>query len=141
MAKILAIAALPLALLAASSPAQPRDDNRPDGHWHTAITGEKPTPDAELKLTNGRFRWGVKVGSGSVSLEGDYAVTKDCVVFGLVTKVEPTDLMEDMRGNLPAEGDTFSFRFRIDDDEMNVKDLRGKGFETLAKAAQARYKA
>ena len=40
---------------------------------------------------------------------------------------------------LPSEDDTFSFRYRLDDDELNVKGIRGKGMEVLFPKAQGRY--
>ena len=40
---------------------------------------------------------------------------------------------------MPEVDDTFSFRFRVDDDELSVRNVKGKGFEQLKNAA-GRYK-
>jgi len=67
-------------------------------------------------------------------------VTKHGLVCGSATKVAPSHAggTQTPRG-FPEEEDTFCFRFRVDDDEMNVKGLKGKGFDEL-KGAAGRYK-
>jgi hypothetical protein len=46
---------------------------------------------------------------------------------------------EKLKEKLPGEDDTFCFRFRIDGNEMRVRDVKGKGFDAL-KSAAGRYK-
>ena len=55
-----------------------------------------------------------------------------------MTKVTLSSL-EKEKAQLPDEDDTFCFRFRVDDDKLNIKNLKGKGFELLKNAA-GRYK-
>jgi hypothetical protein len=119
-------------LLAARLPYSDRfrevSPNRPDGHW--LLRGN------ELRARDGRMTWRSPVG---FTLTADYSVTKDSMCYGIVTKTEYHLLLDPkLKEKLPEVDDTFSFRFRVDDDEMNVRDLKGKGFDQL-KNAVGRY--
>jgi hypothetical protein len=106
--------------------------NRPDGHWLLRGT--------ELQARDGRLTWKISAFASSVTLTADYGVTKDSMCYGIVTKVEYAGtLAGKQKEKLPEVDDTFSFRFRVDDDEMNVRDLKGKGFDQVKNAA-GRYK-
>ncbi len=113
-----------LALFLAPMPsgnAQKADADRPSGEWRQD-TGSSIT----FKTPN-RLTWKVVTDKGHevISFDADYGVTKDSRIYGIVTKsmYKP--------GSMPSEDDTFSFRFRIDEDELNVKDVKGSGFEQL----------
>jgi hypothetical protein len=104
--------------------------HRPEGKWE----GGREATSSTLKLTleKGRFSWLLlNTSNNSVLLEGDYSVTKDSMVFGVITKVTTYSMPAKEKAGLPEEDDTFSFRFRVDDDELNIKALRGKGFDLL----------
>jgi hypothetical protein len=106
--------------------------NRPDGHW--LLRGN------ELQARDGRMTWKIPVVFTAVTLTADYSVTKDSMCYGIVTKTEYDSVMDaKLKEKLPEVDDTFSFRFRVDDDEMNIRDLRGKGFDQFKNAA-GRYK-
>ncbi len=113
--------------------AERRPEHRPDGEW---ALGE-----CKLKVANGRLTWTIALSGGtSVQLHADYATTRDSLVYGIVTKIDyPREVEAKLKEKLPDVDDTFSFRFRVDDDEMNVRDLKGKGFEQL-KTAAGRYR-
>jgi hypothetical protein len=108
-------------------------ENRPEGEW---TLGE-----CKLKAMNGRLTWTIPLSGGSsVHLQADYSTTKDGLVYGIITKVEyPKDVEDKLKEKLPDVDDTFSFRFRVDEGEMNIRYLKGKGFEQL-KVAAGRYK-
>jgi opacity protein-like surface antigen len=129
-----------LLALATASQAGENQKNDPQGTWAGSVSGMYAS---KLTMKAGRFRWSLtNEGKGenvSVTLEGDYSVTKDSVVYGIVTKVTLVHSGTDTPKGFPEEEDTFSFRFRVDDDELNVKGLKGKGFEDLKRAA-GRYK-
>jgi hypothetical protein len=109
--------------------------NRPDGEWSCRTT--------ELKAREGRLTWKITVSSSTITLTADYSVTKDSMCYGIITKIEYEGLQGDkddkLKDKLPEVDDTFSFRFRVDDDEMNIRNLKGKGFDQLKNAA-GRYK-
>jgi hypothetical protein len=86
--------------------------------------------------------WTIRLASNSVvTFQADYALTKDFLLYGVITKIEHSNhLAIKDKEKLPEEDDTFSFRFRVDDgDELAIRSLKGKGFEQLKKAV-GRYK-
>jgi hypothetical protein len=108
-------------------------ENSPEGEWALA--------ECKLKVANGRLTWTIPLSGGSsVQLQADYSTTKDSLVYGIVTKIDyPKEIEAKMKEKLPDVDDTFSFRFRVDEGEMNVRDLKGKGFDQLKNAA-GRYR-
>jgi hypothetical protein len=143
-----AIATAVLALATASQAAD-KQANDPQGSWERkASSGPPATTERSLTMKDGRFRWYFpdlwkgtreKGTTVSVTLEGDYSVTKDSIVYGIVTKVTLTHSGGTPKPTgFPEEDDTFSFRFRVDDNEMNIRGLKGKGFEEL-KTGEGRY--
>jgi hypothetical protein len=107
-----------------------------EGIW---VFGPDDSPDAELRLKGGKLSWLIqypKRGS-TVRIEAEHGVTRDGVLYGIIMRVDYG--AADVR-QLPDEDDTFSFRFRVDDRVLIIKDLRGKGFDDLKKVAQGRYK-
>ncbi len=116
-----------------SSNAQKYDLDKPTGEWKS----QGGTNTITFKSGN-RLVWqiGQPSGQGFALIEADYATTKDSRIYGIVTKIVSN---AGTAQSLPEEDDTFSFRFRIDEDELSVKDVKGKGFEQL-KSAAGRYK-
>jgi hypothetical protein len=115
--------------------------HRPDGHW-TIGEARGGRPDVEMKAANGRVTWKVSLPASVVRvvhLEADFSVTKDSICYGIVTKTDYRQVDAKTKEKLPEVDDTFSFRFRADDDELNVRDLKGKGFDQL-KMIAGRYK-
>jgi hypothetical protein len=137
-----------LLALASAAEAADRRDNDPTGTWELKASSGGTSIESTLTMKDGRFRWSLpsrwkgtreKGQTVSVTLEGDYSVTKDSIVYGIVTKVTLVHSGTDTPTGFPEEEDTFCFRFRVDEDELNVKALKGKGFEEL-KGATGRYK-
>jgi hypothetical protein len=62
------------------------------------------------------------------------------IAYGIITRIDDGTTGVTLKENLPEEDDTFSIRFRVDDDLLTVKELKGKGFEDLKRAAQGRYR-
>ncbi len=85
-----------------------------------------------------RIHWTIvdtKTKSGLL-LSGDYSVTKDSVLYGVLSSVEPyvdgkTDLDPDQM---------FRFRFRIDGDYLTVKDFNMPGQSDVKVLMTGRYK-
>jgi hypothetical protein len=66
------------------------------------------------------------------SLEGDYGVTKDSFVFGMITGIEVTkEECEALRefDALAYQDEPFCMRFRVDDDVLTVKEVKIRGLE------------
>lgn len=53
-----------------------------------------------------------------IRIDADYGVSKDGVLFGRINKVEQEG------NNGGSEGDLFSFRFKVNDANMTVSDLK-----------------
>jgi hypothetical protein len=102
--------------------------NSPIGSWVKIETGHSSA--ASLTITEDKLTWA----DGGDLMEADFSTTKDSILFGIVTKASGRGLAKG-----PAEDDTFSFRYRADADELNVRGLKGFGTEGLSRMA-GRYK-
>lgn len=105
--------------------------NSPIGTWLKIDTPSR-AGRTELTITPDKLTWT----DGADRLEADYSVTKDSILFGIITKIAVRAKANEA---IPNEDDTFSFRFRADEGEMNVRALKGVGFVNLA-AIAGRYK-
>lgn len=105
--------------------------NSPIGIWLKADASSR-AGRTELTITPDKLTW---TDNGD-RLEADYGVTKDSILFGIITKIV---VRSTSPGGFPNEDDTFSFRFRADEGEMNVRALKGLGIDRLA-AIAGRYK-
>jgi hypothetical protein len=129
MKKIVAVLVVLVAghVLAADPPSPPL------GKW-TAL-GLNATSTLDLK--EGRLTWNINSGLANLTIQADYSITKEGVLYAVITKVE-TNLAE----NKPVKDDTFSFRYLVDGDELQVKGIKGKpfddhpGFKTAAQSEQ-----
>jgi hypothetical protein len=86
------------------------------GTWTREVSGHKITFDIKGDST---MKIAVDTGSKKVDVAAKYGVTKEGVVFAIMTKVE-TDVTDG-----PAKGDLFAFTFTITDKEMTVSDFKG----------------
>lgn len=96
--------------------------NSPVGVWKK-IEVPNRAGRTELTITTDKLTW---IDSGN-RVEADYSVTKDSILFAIITKIaviQPTN-------GPPNEDDTFSFRFRADEGELNIRALKGLGVEQL----------
>jgi hypothetical protein len=66
------------------------------------------------------------LGSTTDRLEADYGLTRDSILFGIITKISGRTFV-----NGPGEDDTFSFRYRADSDELNVRPIKGLAADSL----------
>jgi hypothetical protein len=86
------------------------------GTWSREVSGHKIAieikGDSTLKIV-------VNTGDKKVDVAATYGVTKEGVVFAIMTKVEK-DITEG-----PEKGDLFAFTFTITDKEMTVSDFKG----------------
>jgi hypothetical protein len=100
------------------------------------------TPEGELRFKEGRMTWLIPFppSGSSVRIDAEYGTTKDSLLHGIITRIDYGETTGRVKETLPEEDDTFSFRFRVDGDQLTVKDIRGKGFEELKKGAQGQYK-
>jgi hypothetical protein len=98
--------------------------------------------ESEMRFKDGRMTWRVQLPkAGSfIQIEAEYSTTRENIVYGIITRIDYGMTGGKVKANLPEEDDTFSFRFRVDDDLLTVKELKGKGFEELKKYAQGRYR-
>ena len=55
----------------------------------------------------------------TIKAEGDYGITKDGRIFGILNKVTKSG------GDGPNEGDLFSFKVKVSDNKLTIDDLRG----------------
>jgi hypothetical protein len=105
--------------------------NDPQGTWKGA--------DTLLTLKNGRLSWvySAHAPAMTIRLEADYSTTKDSLLYAVITKIS---YGISVKGEAKAgEDDTFSFRFRVDENELRIRDIKGKGFEEMSKLFAGRY--
>jgi hypothetical protein len=109
------------------------------GVWVLGSDDPAVAPDSELRMEDGRLNWRIQFPKrGSfVRIEAKYGVTTDGVVYGVITRIDSSTTGTKL---LPEEDDTFSFRFRTNDNVLLVRELRGSGFDELKKVVQGRYK-
>src|SRR5262249_25795695 len=129
VAFILAVVAL---LRAAPDPPVP---NTPpagelEGKWEFGNTW--------LTVKGGRLGWEMNGAGGRYQFDADFSVTKDSLLYGVVTATRHQ--VKD-GGQAPGEDDTFSFRFRVDGDELSVRGVRGHGLDgpEVKKWIEGRY--
>jgi hypothetical protein len=142
MPRALVVLAVLLALPAGLARAADPPVERPEGAWFVGADDPKYIPESEIRfLGPNRLTWAMGGISGVfIRFDADYSLTKDSALYAIITKVTyGSSVDEKIKEKLPGEDDTFSFRFRIDDGEMRVRDVKGKGFDAL-KSAAGRYK-
>lgn len=102
---------------------------KPIGTW------ERQAGDTQIRfeITADRLRVSVK-GSETTTVECDYGVTRDGVLFGVVDKVEKQG-----EGG-PSKGDLFSFKFSVDKDTLTVSELKGTDNADAKQAVEGEYK-
>lgn len=87
---------------------------RPLGTWERAASDARAT----FTFAAESFKVVVSSGGATVTVDGDYGVTKDGTLYGIVTKV-----LRDGTNEGPNERDLFRFRFTLDKDKLTLKDL------------------
>jgi hypothetical protein len=112
------------------------------GVWVLGSDDPAVAAESELRFKDGRTTWFIRLPAegSSIRIDAEHGTTKEGMVYGIVTRIDYGMTPGKVKKGLPEEDDTFSFRFRVEDDLLTVKELKGKGFEELKKAAQGRYK-
>jgi hypothetical protein len=119
LAVVAAFAVLPALAFAGGKAAK-----KPSGSYSRAAGDRKVTwtfKDDTLAIA-------IKIGEGSIHYDASYGVTKDGVLFGVMTKAEkkgPT--------GGPDKGDLFSFQFTLGMGELKISDLKGTAVDDEAK--------
>ena len=119
---------------AADKPAKPaKPPARPLGTW----TRDAGGADLTMSFKADTFVFKVAVGDKALTAQGSYATTKDGLLFGVITKVEP-----ETADIGPSKGDLFSFRFAVKKGEMTLSDLNGtKASDEAKKHVEGAYSA
>ena len=101
---------------------------KPLGTWVREVTGygrvtlrfddDRLYGVGEITADNKRF---------TVSVEADYGINKESLVFGVVTSVECDEPEIGLELEMLMPGQPFAFRFRADDQTLTVKELKGLG--------------
>jgi hypothetical protein len=105
---------------------------RPVGTWTRTIDQFTITFDIQadgMKII-------LKADTNQLTAHADYSITKDgSVLFARMHKIERQGIEDG-----PAEGDLFSFKFKVNGAEMSVDDLQGKVNDEARRIVQGVYK-
>lgn len=114
------IPALALAFVASVGVLQAQEPAKPLGKWERKIGKNHVT----LIVEDNRLHM-ISAGETMATLHADYSMTRDGVVYGVVTSIE---CEEDDNGESTKEmfDAPFSFRFRIDEGALIIHDAKGR---------------
>jgi hypothetical protein len=103
--------------LAIVVPAQGEDNaaKKPIGIWSRSVNDQKITFDFKddgMMVT-------LVINGDTIKAEGDYGITKEGRIFGILNKVTKPG------NDGPNEGDLFSFKVKVNDNKLTIDDLRG----------------
>lgn len=117
-----AMVALSVPMAGSSQNLQPAA-NSAVGAWRKIDSPPLNHP-ATLTITAEKLVWV----DGTNRLKADYGVTRDSMLFGIITKISGQTFV-----NGPGEDDPFAFHFRADSDELNVRGIKGVASANLAR--------
>lgn len=111
---------LVLAVVASVGALQAQEITKPLGKWERKIGKNHIT----LIVEDNRLHM-ISAGESMATLHADYSITRDGVVYGVVTSIECDD---DDNGDSTKEmfDAPFSFRFRIDEGALIIHDAKGR---------------
>jgi hypothetical protein len=112
MAFALTVVVLGLAVTARGEDAAAK---KPIGVWTKSVNDQKITFDFKddgMVVT-------LVINGETIKAEGDYGITKEGRVFGILTKVTKPG------SDGPNEGDLFSFKVSAKDNKLTIDDLKG----------------
>ncbi len=105
---------------------------RPLGTWTRTVDQFTITFDIQADA----MKVILKADTNQLTAHADYGITKDgAVLFARMHKIERQGIEDG-----PAEGDLFSFKFKVNGDEMTVDDLQGKANDDARRIVQGVYK-
>ena len=95
--------------------------SRPVGSWHRSSGDHTFTLKFDADRLVATNQVGTENGPVTVTVEADYSISRDGVVFGYITGID----YPEGAANLGAYIDSpFSFRFRADDKVLTIKDVK-----------------
>jgi hypothetical protein len=101
------------------------------------LDGEWTRSDGDTKVAfqfkKRALRFSMTAGDKKLTVDADYGLSKDGVVFGRVTKVEK----EGVEG--PAEGYLFSFHVERKGNTLTVSDLKGQDADQARQVVEGDY--
>lgn len=106
--------------LASGSALHAQELTKPLGKWERKIGKSHITLMVEENRLHIRFASGDVSGSA----HADYSITRDGVVFGIVTSLECDDEDQEAEGIKEFYNAPFSFRFRIDEGALVISDVK-----------------
>jgi len=118
--------------------ARTEETNRPLGSWERDVGSYHLTMRIEENRIYGTYSGVEKDAKFTVVLDADYSVTKDNVLYGVLTggdvegegdKATKDEIAEWARGITSLIDCPFSFRYRVDDNVLVVKDLKFGGID------------
>lgn len=89
---------------------------KPTGKWVREVGDAKVSFDIHKE----KLHFSMNVEGQSMKVDATYEVDKENVIKGKITKIEKKGL----EGG-PNEGDTFSFKFKVEDGTLTVSEVRG----------------
>jgi RNA polymerase sigma factor (sigma-70 family) len=114
---------------AESKAARDREAQRPVGQWERVAGPYRMTLRVEADRLFGTFVATDKGGKEEYVVEADYSVTKDCVLFGVVTGLDAGDAEATAEVHAAYVDQPFSVRFRVDGNVLTIKDVKCAGIE------------
>jgi len=132
MSRRLTQATLVLFALSAGRAAAYEPESKPLGKWERKVGKNTCT----LLFEDNRLHITVH-GECACTIHADYAVTRDGTVYGVVTSV---DMAEDADKEMEAVDMPFSFRFRIDEGMLLLRDFRSPRDGSGKDEVMGRYK-
>lgn len=91
--------------------------------------------DVTLDFSGGLLKIVINTSGAELTSTSDYGVTKDGVLFGVMTKVDAKGI-----DNPPEVGFPFSFKVERKDDELTVSELRGTDSDVAKRLMEGKYK-
>jgi hypothetical protein len=109
-----------VACLASGGILHAQEMTKPLGKWERKIDKHRVT----LIIEDNRLHIHVAGGDVSGSAHADYTMTRDGVLFGIITSLECDDEDKEAEGIKDLLNAPFSFRFRIDEGALLISDVK-----------------
>ena len=120
---------------------------RPLGEWEHVLGPHRVTLHVEANRISGTCSISESGQRVTFNGRGDYGVTKDSILYGVLTDVDCPDDEDEAAEATEFLDQPFSFRFRVDGDVLIVKDVKfagldldGKEKDEMLMFLQGRYK-
>lgn len=121
-----------LAVAGAFAADKPKDGTftvtKPVGTWVREVKIEETKHVFTLTVTDDRLTLRVETEHGVARLDGDYAINKESVLFGVIDTCDHAGRRgSDAAALSHLSGQPFAVRFRVDGDELTLKEFKGLG--------------